>query len=688
MDFPEVLGASSPHIRDELLTGELPASLAAQCRDALRPYDRHQMVSQAHALLNLGFALVRLEYGQKHTRKKGWNHPDQLIRTPEQATYAWARAGNIGVHLGASGILSLDIDDLSLARAEFAAQGMDLDALVRAHPCAVQGRGVKLWYRLEGEQRAQFGATRACKVENRTAFELRSGHGHQDVAPGSLHPLGMTYTWLGRAACVRADLPQVPSELVRMYAALDRPKSKAASRIPFCASRRETQATGRRNASGPGTSGAQGDHPSVIEAFKARWSVAEILTRNGFVRVFDRFLSPDSQTGAAGVVIFDEGEAGERAFSHHAGAWPGAQDAFGLYAHLEHGGDLRAAVRSAAAELGVQALPRSREAFLAQHAPSIEGVKAAYAEALPQLLLQLGARVRELSLHRAAAEALVLFGARLLMMATESLTLWRGHYVIPAAMGKVQALAMNMHPTSFQARSRLLEDLGLIRRVKMFDSPSSPWVCVLDPEPQSLVLRELGAVTLDTHAARITRARHRTDHPSAGLSFGVVGERTEHEQDAQQMTAEPSAQPSAQRPSQRPSQRRVNPLRPLMSTVLALQARPELGLGAKLARQLGVPARLAAQRLEKLRELGYLSDSGKLLVTLVDFLRDLRAEGALMARDALMRLLTRRVAYLSAKVSGEGEGELQDVRALESAQHKLTRLLDGESPHAVGLWLS
>lgn len=70
----------------------------------------------------------------------------------------------------------------------------------------------------------------------------------------------------------------------------------------------------------------------------------------------DRYLSPSSRTGSPGVSILKGDDGLERAFSHHASdllADGHSYDAFSVYSILEHRGDVSAAVRAAAAELGM-----------------------------------------------------------------------------------------------------------------------------------------------------------------------------------------------------------------------------------------------------------------------------------------------------------------------------------------------
>lgn len=97
------------------------------------------------------------------------------------------------------------------------------------------------------------------------------------------------------------------------------------------------------------------DADDVIGAFNRRWSPVEFIERNGYKRSGQRWLFNGSSTGLPGVVLLPDSEP-QRVFSHHAGdplATGHACSAFDCLMLLEHGGDMRAAVRAAADALGL-----------------------------------------------------------------------------------------------------------------------------------------------------------------------------------------------------------------------------------------------------------------------------------------------------------------------------------------------
>jgi len=96
---------------------------------------------------------------------------------------------------------------------------------------------------------------------------------------------------------------------------------------------------------------------SIIQAFNARYRPGDVLLKHGYEPSGrTRWLFPGSTTGMAGVRVLPDSDP-QRVYSSHTGdplADGHAHDAFDCYRLLEHGGDLRAAVRAAAALLGVE----------------------------------------------------------------------------------------------------------------------------------------------------------------------------------------------------------------------------------------------------------------------------------------------------------------------------------------------
>jgi len=105
------------------------------------------------------------------------------------------------------------------------------------------------------------------------------------------------------------------------------------------------------------------DQTDVIGAFNQKYSIQSILEHNGYKKHGHKYLAPTSSSKMPGISIKDG-----RAFSHHesdplyGGDARHSHDAFSAFRILEHGGDMREAVRAAVKDLGIdskkgQAIP-------------------------------------------------------------------------------------------------------------------------------------------------------------------------------------------------------------------------------------------------------------------------------------------------------------------------------------------
>ena len=97
----------------------------------------------------------------------------------------------------------------------------------------------------------------------------------------------------------------------------------------------------------------KGDSTSVIDTFNETHDMHTLLVQYGYKPTSrNRYLSPNSSSGLAGVKLFDDG----RAYSHHASdPFDSAHsfDAFELYLQYEHQGNVSKAVKDAAHLLNV-----------------------------------------------------------------------------------------------------------------------------------------------------------------------------------------------------------------------------------------------------------------------------------------------------------------------------------------------
>lgn len=306
---------------------------------------------------SLSFALVPLPEGQKRPITEDWNKPGHYLTDSEEAYRRFKKnpKQNMGLLHGPSGTAALDVDHVEFTQAALVALGLGLDALLAANPYRIRGKkGEKPLYRApEGVTlgRKKLAWRDPDSGKEITVFELRGGD-VQDVLPPSLHPEGIRYAWVGEMPPSREALPELPAELLDLWLNWEGYKPQLEAACPWAAPKAPPCAVP------PAPRPPEGE--SVIEAFNARYSVAELLERHGYqAQGGTRWLYKDSTTGEAGVHLLPEqNEHGhEQVYSHH-GADPlatgHAHDAFSVFVTLEHGGDHKAAVKAAAQELGLK----------------------------------------------------------------------------------------------------------------------------------------------------------------------------------------------------------------------------------------------------------------------------------------------------------------------------------------------
>jgi hypothetical protein len=88
--------------------------------------------------------------------------------------------------------------------------------------------------------------------------------------------------------------------------------------------------------------------------FNERYTVKAVLERNGYKRIRDKYLSPHSASGNAGVVVFEDPNGLELCVSYHNEILGDghAHDAFDVFKIVEHGGDFHKAIEAVRALKG------------------------------------------------------------------------------------------------------------------------------------------------------------------------------------------------------------------------------------------------------------------------------------------------------------------------------------------------
>ncbi len=197
-------------------------------------------MSQFREYVEAGFALCVIPPGSKGPTYKHWNTPERAITNVAQLN----GAQGVGLLHSLSGTAALDIDNLPEARTFFAAQGLDLDALLAA-PDGVQissGRPnrAKLLYRmpspLASHKLAPYTVVNLATGKPKTyhAIELRcasaDGASVQDVLPGTIHPTtGKPYVWKFAHPLLGSwrNLPDIPPSLLALWQSQETPQEPA-----------------------------------------------------------------------------------------------------------------------------------------------------------------------------------------------------------------------------------------------------------------------------------------------------------------------------------------------------------------------------------------------------------------------------------------------------------------------------
>ncbi len=298
---------------------------------------------------DLGWSLIAIPAGSKAPRAMGWQRPEKAISTADDARQYWTANPdhNVGLLHSASGTVALDVDNVEWTRIIFEGLGLDYDAIMASAPRVVgrKDRG-KVLFRaprnLDLSRRVVTWPKRD-GTGSETVIEFRAG-AVQDVLPPSIHPdTGNPYTWAGPD--IWAGLPDMPPQILTIWREWDRFRPQMLDLCPWKPAPAFTPPRKPRPAS---------DRASVIDGFNAANGIHETLARYGYKRcgTANRYLSPNSSSGLAGVVVFDD----DRAYSHHASdPFDSAHtfDAFDLFAQYEHGGDVAKAVKAAGEFLGV-----------------------------------------------------------------------------------------------------------------------------------------------------------------------------------------------------------------------------------------------------------------------------------------------------------------------------------------------
>jgi len=286
--------------------------------------------------IRAGFHLVPLE--GKRPIGNGWYLPDRLVSDEVKArkVFGGDAPPNIGVHLAASGLAEIDVDDEAGTRKVLRAAGLDLDDLA-ASGWAIRGRGLRIMFAAPEGVSLPFhrltipDPTPDSPRRRKVIFELRaSATNIQSVLPPSIHPdTGRPYTAL---TPFPRDLPEVPTDLLNFWDGF--PEA-----VPDMMRVLGVVGQDRAGTETPNP-GHLPFHSACRELFNAEYSVEEVLERNGYERVGKRWKHEDS-VGNAGVSPVPKCEGLWMCFdlSDPLAVGSGLFDAWVAYVILEHGGN-------------------------------------------------------------------------------------------------------------------------------------------------------------------------------------------------------------------------------------------------------------------------------------------------------------------------------------------------------------
>lgn len=309
-------------------------------------------------ITRFNWELVPLPPMQKFPTADNWG--ENTLKDSQQAVdfYNANPKNGMGLVLGKSKMCSLDIDceeSFQALLAEFGLPAEDLDQ----YPC-IQGRGRRITFRVPEGVDLPY-----CKLnwptegdpkKKYTVVEFRaSGDGkqRQDCLPPTIHPdTGKPYTWLVQPP-KEGDWPTPPDWVIAIWTAWDKFKPQFVEACPWGPKPVDLPAPAPKPASTNGGS-------DVIQQYMQANPLSGQLTRYGYKQKGRRWLSPHSGTGIPGVHILPDRE---RCYIFHASDPLCSEDrngqpvnSFDLFCEFDHSGDVRAAVKAAAEELGIKSV--------------------------------------------------------------------------------------------------------------------------------------------------------------------------------------------------------------------------------------------------------------------------------------------------------------------------------------------
>lgn len=292
------------------------------------------------------FHLLPLVYDEASGKeKRSWAMYQERYPEPEELVAWFVGAQNgIAIVCGkvSGGLVVLDVETVELYERwrELAAALLDpylLDQL----PVVATGKGRHIYFRM-----AEPVGNRRLAMDGKILLAETRGQGGCAVAPPTVHPSGATYT------LINGDLGAIPLlDAAQAQAVLDAAQALAPPQEHPAST--PTDTAGKTAGTGPGN--------DAIGAFNSAHTIGEILEAHGYVLARPgSYIRPG---GGHGSVIIAGGKSihfnpADDLYSEAPGGGYHAQTPFSAFCVLDHGGDVRAAVRAAARELGLTTQPR------------------------------------------------------------------------------------------------------------------------------------------------------------------------------------------------------------------------------------------------------------------------------------------------------------------------------------------
>lgn len=335
------------------------------------PVNYPDLLSAGEAMLKSGVNLIPINKSKKPALKE-WK-PYQTRRTtiPELEKWYKSKAVHGLAMIGGEisrGLVDLDFDvsgfhERFLEKVKLNREVRELAYLLPIHQtgsgnyqmvfrCSWLLRSEKLaWVPADNEQGRE------------AAIETKAGGSYAVVAP-SYCPEALKHGAKHKQAyrVIQGDFAKIPTITDRQATIL----------LDLARSLDECPKTKKQIQTAPLLPNRNGDgaHGNVIDEFNRRFDPRIILERNRYERQGNRYLAPDSTTGLAGVVYFEDTH---RVYSHHANDPLNdglhSHNAFSAFCILEHNGDVKAAVKAAAAELGLDRTQPQAKPDLETEAP-------------------------------------------------------------------------------------------------------------------------------------------------------------------------------------------------------------------------------------------------------------------------------------------------------------------------------